>query len=595
VIAFRASRQRPKIKTKFVIGFLACFTAAATAEGTAMDGIERITRALDFRYSPAARNRERGRGSGLRLESLEGRVLLSGSPSIQVMSPMNVAETAHGNAGMVPDGLGLVRGHPIGAVSLVEPANATLSATGQGGGIYLAGGVVSIGATTLPNILVQPGDAVSNTGATGTATGSLFQGNSGTGSGSAGQGTGQSAQSSGSAGQGTGQSAQSSGSAGQGTGQSAQSSGSAVTTTRSLPTTNNTNPATNSTNPTTNNTSPATTTNSASGSSSNNTRGGLPVVTGQLTLVGSTVAMQLPPSGGTTGAQTPLPGIHELVANGVGITQAQAPVAAVGGATSDYFAPVYTASASQVAKGTSTIAKAGDLVAVTGASLSPSSSLIGTSRVGALSSAQNGNTVSPASLSISVSVNVNISNPAPNSVFLNPDWVSSQPRGVALGAYPDTSQFSLSDAPDALDARPPAEIPGKGSAVIEALPADLGVTAPSTGPLIIHGATVSTGEAAIVSAGRTAIASTGGASPASGGDLPEIASLTRVDSVAMIDPTNRSGPVNHVCETIIFSGALAAFSANLAFGGAATNYRTIPWSNRPFSAARRAKGAGNVR
>lgn len=354
----------------------------------------------------------------------------------------------------------------------------------------------------------------------------------------------------------------------QGTSQMGQSSGSAAGTTASQSTTNNTNPATNATNATTSNTNPATTASSTSGSSGNNEGGGIPVATGQLTIVMTAVAGNSTQSVGVVAVQAPMPAIQEMFVTGFGISQAQAP----GLALSDSFAPVSSIVSSQNARGTTAVAKAGDNLSASEGSLSALPSPIGTSGSGSVISGQNANPAGPANL-ISAASAANIGNPAPNTVFLKTNDVSSDPPTRTAESLQDAIESPASITTEAIDAPTPADVHGEVPLEGAAVPADHSAPVPLSDAILIDGATGSSDD----------LAETFGAT------------LTLSESVlASIAPDGASA-AERVGETIVFCSMLAAVSANLVFGGADSHYRTIARAARRWPGTSRVKSMPKVR
>ncbi len=234
-----------------------------------MDRIERITRSRLFPNLSRATNHQRGRTSELRPDWLEGRLMLSGSPSIHVMNLTHVADIG-------------TPGASIAAISTI----------GSLEGTFVASGIVTIGGPLLPGNPAQAGGAIWSGGGPVNGSDSASSSNSATGSGAAGTVASN----------------------------SASSAGGAVSTSPSPatnPAGNATSAASNATNTPGNATTtanPGTTTNTASGSSSGSTAGGIPVVTGQLTLVYGTLATNSATIGGLTTAPAPVPAFMDRFA-----------------------------------------------------------------------------------------------------------------------------------------------------------------------------------------------------------------------------------------------------------------------------------------
>jgi hypothetical protein len=215
----------------------------------------------------------------------------------------------------------------------------------------------------------------------------------------------------------------------------------------------------------------------------------------------------------------------------------------------------------------SPVAKAGDLVAVAVASTSvnASSNLMGTVGSGALVYGQTGNPAGGANLS-SIATPANIANPAPNTVFLDPDTLVSNPQTVATEQLPATIEYTTK-TPDAADVPAPAEATDKGGADVELLPADQGAPTTFTNWTVIDGAT------------------------GSGERLGEAGLLTIGDSIWTTSPPGDSSTVGNVGDAMIVSSMLAPALFNLAFAGAVSNHKTMSWTSPRRPVSPRWKGA----
>lgn len=361
---------------------------------------------------------------------------------------------------------------------------------------------------------------------------------------------------------------------------SATSAGGAVATTSSPatisagnPTTTAGNPTTTAGNPTTS-ANPGTTTNAASGSNSGSTGGGIPVLIGELTLVNGTAATSSTASGGLTAA-APVPGIFESVAtNFAGLLGAVA-----GAKVADIISTVSTTIAAQNTQETSPVAKAGDLVASAGGSVSASSSLIGTSGSSSLVNGQNGNPGVGASLSTIASASTaTITNPAPNSIYLDTDQIFSKPETITSDPLPGSRELPGSTVPEAVGTKAPAEAMGKAGGEIDIdIDLDFDVEAFSTD----HAVSAPLSEPTLISVS----AATG-----SRVDGAEIGQVTTTGSALPIDLAHDGNARSNVGELVILTSMLATYSANLAFGGAISNYGTMSWAAQHWPATRRSKG-----
>jgi hypothetical protein len=85
-----------------------------------MKRFERTGRGGGFPRSTRVTNRVKARGSVFRLEWLEDRVMLSGSPSIYVVNSTSGADTGTGNTGTLPFVVGLANSDPNTAGSVIE-------------------------------------------------------------------------------------------------------------------------------------------------------------------------------------------------------------------------------------------------------------------------------------------------------------------------------------------------------------------------------------------------------------------------------------------------------------------------------------------
>ena len=119
---------------------------------------------------------------------------------------------------------------------------------------------------------------------------------------------------------------------------------------------------------------------------------------------------------------------------------------------------VSTTIVAQNTQDTSLLANASDLVAT----VSASSSLIGKSGSASLfNNGQNGLPGGLASLS-TIASTATIANPAPNSIFLEPDQVLSKPDTITFDPFPGLRELPGSNVPDAVGVPAPAEALGQG-------------------------------------------------------------------------------------------------------------------------------------
>jgi hypothetical protein len=243
-----------------------------------------------------------------------------------------------------------------------------------------------------------------------------------------------------------------------------------------------------------------------------------------------------------TAAPAPLPAIIETIAgNFAGLHGAVA-----GAQVSDSISTVSTTIVAQNTKEPSPAAKAGDLVARAGGSVSASSSLIGTSLSGSLINGQNGNPGGGANLS-TIASTANIANPAPNSIFIEPDKVFSTSETIAFDRFPGTRELPGSTVPDAIGVPAPAEAAGEAGGEVdidfdvEVFPMNKSVSAPFTDPTVM-----------------SISAATG-----FGVDVAEIGLVTTSGSVSPIDPAHGGNAESSVGELVIMTWMLATYSANL--------------------------------
>ena len=168
-----------------------------------------------------------------------------------------------------------------------------------------------------------------------------------------------------------------------------------------------------------------------------------------------------------------------------------------------------------------------------------------------------------------------IANPAPNSIFLEPDQVLSKPDTITFDPFPGPRELPGSNVPDAVGVPAPAERSGKAVGEVdidfdvEVFSMDQAVSAPFAEPTV-----------------TSCRAATG-----YGVDVTEIALVTTSGSASAIDPAHGGNARSRVGELVIITSMLATYSANLAFGGAISTYGTLSWAARHWPARRRSKRA----
>jgi hypothetical protein len=527
-----------------------------------MDRVERMNPAAGFSLWTRARIRQPDRTPAMRLEPLEGRVLLAASPSIHLVNPSSAADVGTFVAkGMLTIGGSLIQG--ISARS--------------GAAIIAGGGTIKVADSASPT---NPAAGSGTTGATATNSAPAA---GGTGATTANPPANTTGNATGTAGNPT----NTAGNATNSEGNTTNSGGNATYTAGNA----------------TKTTSLATATNVASGSSSGNTGGGLPVVIGQLTLVNGTAATNPAPSGGSTAGPAPFPAIRETIA--ASAAPARFPTisetiganvngllgAAAGAKAADGIA-ILSATIVALNNGTGPGAKAGDLAASAGSSVSASLSLIGTSGSTGLFNGQNGypglNNINSQSGSPAVAANLsaiaaaaNIGNPAPNSIFVDPDQVLGKPQTITLDPFAGTRELPASTVLDSDDAPAPAGSADRAGGKVDTefdfnfnfdvavLPDDQAVPAPVTESTMLS-ASVATGP-------RDGLAETG--------------LLTTSGSFVSIDPAQGGNARCSVSVQVVMTSMLATYSANLAFGGALSKARTMSWAARHWPATRRWNGA----
>jgi hypothetical protein len=267
-----------------------------------------------------------------------------------------------------------------------------------------------------------------------------------------------------------------------------------------------------------------------------------------------------------TAAPAPLPAIIETIAANFAGLQG-----AVAGATvSDSISILSATFFAQNTTEPSPVSKAGDVVAGAGGTVSVSSSLFGTSGGGSSINGQNGNPGGAANLSTIASI-ATIANPAPNSIFIEPHQAFGNPETITFDPLPGTRDLPGSTVPDAVRVPAPAQDTGKAGGEVdidfdvEALPMDQAVSAPFTEPML-----------------TSVSAATG-----SGADVAEFALVTTIGSISPTDPAHGGNAKSSLGELVIMTSMLATYSANLAFGGAISNFGTMSWAARRWPATRR--------
>jgi len=282
-----------------------------------------------------------------------------------------------------------------------------------------------------------------------------------------------------------------------------------------------------------------------------------------LTLVNGTVATNPATSGGLTTAPVPLPPVIETFAGNF----ASLEDGVAGAKVADTIPTPSAIIVAQNTKETSPVPKAADLVASAGDSASASSVLVGTSGGGGLIHGQNVNPGSAGNLSTIAST---IANPAPNSIFLVPDQLSSKPETNSFDPLPGTRELPGSSGTDAVGVPAPAEATGKAGGEVDSdfdvavFPIDQAVSAPSTDPTVV-----------------SVSAATG-----SDVDLAEIRLVTTCGFASPMDLAHGGSAKCSMGELVIMTSMLATYSANLAFGGAILNYGTMSWAARRWPATR---------
>jgi hypothetical protein len=306
--------------------------------------------------------------------------------------------------------------------------------------------------------------------------------------------------------------------------------------------------------------------NAASASSYSSIGGGIPVPAGQLTLIFGAFGRTSATSAGLAAAPAPLPAINETIAgNFAGLQGADA---VAGANVSESISALSTTFFASNAKEASPVANAGG-------SLSASSSLPGTTGSASLINGHSGGN-SGSWVNLSAIATANIANPAPNSIFLEPDQVFSQPETIAFNPFEGPRELPGSAVPEAIGVPAPAEATDNAAGEVDihfsfdvaVFPTDQPVSAPFTDPTVLS------------------------AGAATGSDIkaPKIGPVTTSDSISPIDTAHGSDPGNSVAKLVILSSMLATYSADLAFGGAISRYGTMSWAARRWPATRRSKG-----
>jgi hypothetical protein len=200
------------------------------------------------------------------------------------------------------------------------------------------------------------------------------------------------------------------------------------------------------------------------------------------------------------------------------------------------------------------------------------SSLIGTSGSGSFINGQNGNPGGGTNLGTIAS----IANPAPNSIFVEPDQAFSKPETITFDPLPGTRELPDSTVPDAVGVAAPAEATGKAGGEVdidfdvEVLPMDQAFSAPFTEPMLMS-VSAATGSSA---------------------DIAEFVLVTTSGSVSPTDPAHGGNARSRVDKLVIMTSVLATYSVNLAFGGAISNFGTMSWAARRWPATRRSNRGG---
>ena len=488
-------------------------------------------------------------------------MMLSGSPSIHVMNLTRGADIGAGNPGTQPHVLGLANQDSSPAAGVIEAAPspfaphspstfalpatldlgnaagravietpsasvAPISAVGSLQGTFVATGILTIGGPLLPTSSAQAGGAISSGGGTVNVSDSASASKSATGSGAAGT-----------------------------IASNPSSSAAGAVATRASAATAASN-ATNTPGNATTTANPGTTTNTASGASSSSTGGGIPVVTGQLTLVYGTVASNAAPSGGLTSAPGPVPAITDTFAG-----KFEGLHGALAGGFSDTISNVSTIIFSQNTNGTSPVKIAGALLANAGGSATALSTLMGIS--GSPIIGQTGNPADGASLS-TVTVTAAIANSAPSSIVLGRGQDISKPETITFDRFAGARELPGSTVPDTVG------IPASADAVFNAgrevdldldgdvFLTDQAVSSQFTAPTVMSASAATDSDI----------------------DVAEIGPLTTSDSVSPIDPLRGDYFTRSVGELVIIATMLASRSVNLAYGGTISNHGSTSWPAR---------------
>ena len=189
-----------------------------------------------------------------------------------------------------------------------------------------------------------------------------------------------------------------------------------------------------------------------------------------MTLVYGAVATGSATSGALTAAQAPLPAIIETIAGNFGGLQG----AMAGANLSDSIS-------------IAAIANGGGLVAIAGGSVSASSRITGASGRGSLINGQNGNPGGGTNLSSVASV-ATMANPAPNSIFVEPDHAFRNPETIVFDSLAGTRVSAVSTVPDAVRFRRATGKAGGEVDVdfdVEGFPMVQAVSAPFADPMLM--------------------------------------------------------------------------------------------------------------
>jgi hypothetical protein len=287
-----------------------------------------------------------------------------------------------------------------------------------------------------------------------------------------------------------------------------------------------------------------------------------------LTLAFGPVATNSAPSSGLTAGPAPFPAFNRTIAGSFAGLEG----AVAGAKAADGISTVSTALIAQNPKETSPVAKAADLVASPGGSATVSPSLIGTTVSGGLSSGLNGNPGVGANVSTIVAP-ATIANPAPNSIFLDPDQVFGKLETITVDPFPGSRPLPDSTLLDDVGVSAPAE--GTGNAGGEG---DIDFDAEAFA--VDQTVSVSFTDTTMIRDG----AATGSATLAAEAD----AQVTTTDAVLPIDRTHGGIDESSAGELVVITTAmLATYSANLALGGATWNFGTTPWAARGWPTTRR--------